>query len=138
MISGGGWEFFSSPPRPDRLWGLPSLLFNGYGGRDLSPAVKGPRREADHSHSSSANVKEYVALYLHPQYVFMPWCLVKYRDKFTLNLTFVNNEHINTDNMILYTSPYSARTGGSAKVCPVQTIILHVYFHYSFLLIGLI
>jgi hypothetical protein len=31
MISGSrGWEFFSSPPCPDRLWGPPSLLSNGY------------------------------------------------------------------------------------------------------------
>jgi hypothetical protein len=29
---GGGWEFFSLPPRPERLWGLPSLLSNGYQG----------------------------------------------------------------------------------------------------------
>jgi hypothetical protein len=29
---GGGWQFFPSPPRPDRLWGLPSLLSNGYKG----------------------------------------------------------------------------------------------------------
>jgi hypothetical protein len=28
---GWGWEYFSSPPRPDRLWGPPSLLSNGYG-----------------------------------------------------------------------------------------------------------
>jgi hypothetical protein len=27
---GRGWEFFSLPPRPDRLWGPPSLLSNGY------------------------------------------------------------------------------------------------------------
>jgi hypothetical protein len=27
---GRGWEFFSSPPHPDRLWGSPSLLPNGY------------------------------------------------------------------------------------------------------------
>jgi hypothetical protein len=26
------WEFFSSPPRPERLWGPPSLLSNGYQG----------------------------------------------------------------------------------------------------------
>jgi len=26
----GGWEFFSSPPRPDRLSDPPSLLSNGY------------------------------------------------------------------------------------------------------------
>jgi hypothetical protein len=25
-----GWEFLSSPPRPDRLWGPPSLLPNGW------------------------------------------------------------------------------------------------------------
>jgi hypothetical protein len=28
----GGWEFFSSPPRPERFWGSPSLLSNGYQG----------------------------------------------------------------------------------------------------------
>jgi hypothetical protein len=31
-ILGGGWEFFSSPPRPERLWdppGLPSLGYKG-------------------------------------------------------------------------------------------------------------
>jgi len=34
MIGGSspdmGWEFFSSPLRPVRLWGLQSLLLNGY------------------------------------------------------------------------------------------------------------
>jgi hypothetical protein len=25
-IPGGGWEIFSSPPRPERLWGPSSLL----------------------------------------------------------------------------------------------------------------
>jgi hypothetical protein len=32
LSPGRFWEFFSSPPRPDRLWGPPSLLFNGYQG----------------------------------------------------------------------------------------------------------
>jgi len=27
-----GWEFSSSPLHPDQLWGLPSLLVNGYQG----------------------------------------------------------------------------------------------------------
>jgi hypothetical protein len=27
-----GWEFFSSSPRPERLWGPPSFLYNGYQG----------------------------------------------------------------------------------------------------------
>jgi hypothetical protein len=31
-IPGTGWEFFSSPPCPERLWGPPSLLSNGYQG----------------------------------------------------------------------------------------------------------
>jgi hypothetical protein len=31
-IPGGRWEFFSSSPRPDRLWGPPSFLSYGYGG----------------------------------------------------------------------------------------------------------
>jgi hypothetical protein len=30
LNSGGGWEFFSSPRRPNRLWSPPSLLSNGY------------------------------------------------------------------------------------------------------------
>jgi len=34
--SGGGWEFFSSTPLPDRLWGPPSFLSNGYQGLFLS------------------------------------------------------------------------------------------------------
>jgi hypothetical protein len=29
-IPGGCWEFFSKPPRPERLGGPPSLLSNGY------------------------------------------------------------------------------------------------------------
>jgi hypothetical protein len=31
-ITGGDSEYFSSPPRPGRLWGLPSLLSNAYWG----------------------------------------------------------------------------------------------------------
>jgi len=31
-IPGGDWEFFSSTPCSDRLWGPPSLLFIGYQG----------------------------------------------------------------------------------------------------------
>jgi hypothetical protein len=29
---GGGWELFSSPPRPERLWGPPRVLSSGYHG----------------------------------------------------------------------------------------------------------
>jgi hypothetical protein len=29
LCPGRGWEFFSSPPSPDRFWGPPTLLSNG-------------------------------------------------------------------------------------------------------------
>jgi len=47
--------FISSAERQDRLWAPSSLVFNAY--RHSLPEVKRPRREADHSPSSSANVK---------------------------------------------------------------------------------
>jgi hypothetical protein len=49
-IAGRRWEFFSLPPRPDRLWGPSSLLSNG--NRGLFPRVKRPRHEANHTPSS--------------------------------------------------------------------------------------
>jgi len=48
-IAGEGWEFFTSPPCPERLCDPPSLLYNGY---------EGLGREADYSPPSSAEVKE--------------------------------------------------------------------------------
>jgi hypothetical protein len=45
----------------------------------LSLGVKRPGREADNSPQCSAEVKEWVELYLHsPNYAFMVWCLVKH------------------------------------------------------------
>jgi hypothetical protein len=52
----------------------------------FSVGVERPGREANHSPPSSAEVKECVELYLHSQYVFMAWCLVKHRGNF--NFTF--------------------------------------------------
>ena len=48
---------------PDRPWGPPSLLYNGY--RLSSPGVKRPGRGVDHPPPSSADVKERVGLYLY-------------------------------------------------------------------------
>jgi hypothetical protein len=54
-------EIFRS--RPDRPWGPPSLLYNGY--RVSFPGAKRPRRGVDNPPSSSARVKEGVELYLY-------------------------------------------------------------------------
>jgi hypothetical protein len=81
---GRGWEFLSSPPRSDRLWGPHSLLSDGT--RGCFAGVKRPGHEDDDSPPSSAEVKECVELYLHSpntQHVFVAWCLVKHRDNFT-------------------------------------------------------
>jgi hypothetical protein len=49
-------RIFSSPRRPDRLWGPPSLLSNGYR-RALSLGVKQPGRETDRLSPTSAEAK---------------------------------------------------------------------------------
>jgi hypothetical protein len=64
-----GSRIFSSPRRPDRLWGTPNLLSNGYWGS--SPGVKRPRREADHSPSPSTEVKKIWIYTLISPYTFM-------------------------------------------------------------------
>jgi hypothetical protein len=79
-----GWEFFSSSPRPDRLWGPPSLPSNGY--RGSFPSVKRPVREADRSPPSSAEVKEFVELYLHSSTPSRRGAQLKHWDSFTFAL----------------------------------------------------
>jgi hypothetical protein len=61
-IPGADMRLFS-PQRPDRFWGPPSLLYNEYRG-PLSPGVKRPGPEVDHSPQSSAESR-IVELYLH-------------------------------------------------------------------------
>jgi hypothetical protein len=61
---------FSSLRRPDRLWGPPNLLCNGYRGA-LSPGVKRQGREADHSPPASAEVKKMWIYISNPPYAFM-------------------------------------------------------------------
>jgi hypothetical protein len=66
------------PIQPPIQW-VPRALFLG---------VKRPRREADHSPPSSAEVKNAWSYTSTPQYVFMAWCLVKHRDNFTFTLVY--------------------------------------------------
>jgi hypothetical protein len=65
-----GWTVRGSNPdgdifrtRPDRPWGPPSLLYNGY--RFSFPGVKRPGRGVHHPPPSNAEVKERAELYLY-------------------------------------------------------------------------
>jgi hypothetical protein len=66
----------------------------------LSLGVKRPRHEADYSPPSSAEVKNTWSYTSTPPYVFMAWCLVKYRDNFTLYFT------ISVDDSCVIEVPY--------------------------------
>jgi hypothetical protein len=70
----GGEIFRTSPDRP---WGPPSLLYNGY--RGSFPGVKRPGHGVDHPPPSSAEVKERVQLYLYsaswPSWPVLGWPL---------------------------------------------------------------
>jgi len=54
----------------------------------LSPGVKQPGSGADHSPSSSAEIKSAWDYISTPPYVFMAWCSVKQRDNFIFTFTF--------------------------------------------------
>jgi hypothetical protein len=95
---GRGWEFFSSPPRPDWIWGPPSPLSNEYQGL-FSLGVKRPGREADHLLPYSADVKNAWYHTSAPQYAFMAWCLFKCRDNFTF--TCASFKKILRDNSVI-------------------------------------
>jgi hypothetical protein len=56
-----GGEIFRT--RPDRLWGPPRLLYNGY--RISFQRVKRPGHGVDHPFPSSTEVKETLELYLY-------------------------------------------------------------------------
>jgi hypothetical protein len=67
-------DIFTSIKCPDRLWGPSSLLFNVM--LTLSPRIKRPEREANHSPQSSTQVENawsYTSILPHS---FIRWCLM--------------------------------------------------------------
>jgi hypothetical protein len=82
---GKGQEFFSSPPRPDRLWRPTSLLSSGYQ-EELSLGIKQPGLTT-HLHLVPRSRMRGAILSL-PQYAFMPWCSVKAQGQLYLYLYY--------------------------------------------------
>lgn len=78
-----GKTFYSSPKGPDRLWGPPSHLFNGY--RVSFPRVKRPVRKVAHTHPSNSEVKKWVEVYHHSP-------LIRLHDVDTYNCLFMNRK----------------------------------------------
>jgi hypothetical protein len=70
-------RFFSSPPQhPDQLWGLPSLLSNGYGGALPQRSSGWGMKLTAHLHLAP-RLRTCRAILPLPQYIFMTWWLLK-------------------------------------------------------------
>jgi hypothetical protein len=79
---GRDWEFFSSPPCPGRLRGLPSLLSMGIG--DSFPGGKAAGVWSCLLTSEVKNAWSYTPT---PQYTFRVWCSVKKKDRGNFTFT---------------------------------------------------
>jgi hypothetical protein len=80
-----GKYFFSVPHRLGRPCVQHSLLFNGCQG--IFPGGKRPERERDRSPPSTAEVNNAWIYISTPLYIFLAWCLIKHKDKYTCTFT---------------------------------------------------
>jgi hypothetical protein len=136
-ISSRGSEgnFFSSPPRSDRLWSPASLLSKGYWGP--FPRLKRPGREADHSLPSSVEVKNAWSYTSTPQYVFMEWYLVKHKDNYPyrsvrMDQYFLRPNWYRSHQEVseLYSEIYSSEWNKRTKVADFCYELLSSYIFY--------
>jgi hypothetical protein len=86
-----GREFFSTPPRPDRLRCPPKLPSSGHR-ESFSLGIKLSGSEANHLPPSSAEVKNAWRYNSIAPYVFMALYVIKHRDKFTSHCTDLGRE----------------------------------------------
>jgi hypothetical protein len=83
----------------------------------VSPRAKRSGREANHSPSSSAEVKNAWSYTSAPQYFFMAWCLVKHWD-FTITFTFYKVAAVYTRrHSFLYTPEHCNATHITRMCC---------------------
>jgi hypothetical protein len=87
LIPDSDKRFFSSPRRPDRHCGPPSLLSDGYWG--AFPGVKCPEPEADHSPPSGANAMNAWSCTSSFLYAFIAWCLLEHRKNFIIRSVYI-------------------------------------------------
>jgi hypothetical protein len=78
---------------PERPWGPPSLLYNGY---RIFPGVKRRARDVDHPPPSSAEVKERVGLYPYPPLcAFVACSRVNFRHfSYIYNKIIISNNYL--------------------------------------------
>jgi hypothetical protein len=107
--------FLSSPPRPNRLWGPPSLLFRR--------GIKWPEREVNNPPPFSAEVKNMCSFHSTPPYIYTVRLLVKHRDNFTFFLPFTPELKLIEIPSVCYYRPYMGTDGHNR---PINVYILCV------------